>query len=103
MDRPERARYLGSVKFRVQVVPKWHGRKAPCVDADWIKSPTARHVLLHWADARPTWLWSRDGSRLIWRNDAARFFRGKIKKHGLKLAPEAVPIRGQVARLVRDH
>ena len=71
------------------------------MDADWIKSLTARHVLLHWADARPTWLWSRDGSRLIWRNDAARFFRGKIKKHGLKLAPEAVPIRGQVARLVR--
>lgn len=71
------------------------------MDADWIKSPTARHVLLHWADSRPTWLWSRDGSRLLWRNDAARFFRGKIKKHGLKLAPDAVPIRGQVARLVR--
>jgi signal transduction histidine kinase len=71
------------------------------VTADWIKSPTARQVLLHWADARPTWLWSQDGSQLIWRNDAARFFRGKLKKHGLKLAPEAVPIRGQVARLVR--
>ena len=71
------------------------------MDADWIKSPTARQVLLHWADARPTWLWSRDGSRLIWRNDAARFFRGKLKKHGLKLAPDAVPIRGQVSRLVR--
>lgn len=71
------------------------------MDADWIKSPTARQVLMHWADLRPTWLWSRDGSRLIWRNDAARFFRGKLKKHGLKLAPNAVPIRGQVARLVR--
>ena len=71
------------------------------MDAEWIKSPTARLVLLHWADARPAWLWSQDGETLLWRNDAARYFRGKIKKHGLKLAPEAVPIKGQVARLIR--
>lgn len=69
--------------------------------AEWIKSPTARLVLLHWADARPAWLWSQDGETLLWRNDAARYFHGKIKKHGLKLAPEAVPIRGQIARLIR--
>lgn len=101
MDRPAAKGYLGRVKFRVQVVPNWYSGKAARVNADWIKSPTARRVLAHWADARPAWLWSQDGARLIWRNDAARFFRGKIKKHGLKLAPEAVPIRGQVARLVR--
>lgn len=69
--------------------------------AEWIKSPTARLVLVHWADARPAWLWSQDGETLLWRNDAARYFHGKIKKHGLKLAPEAVPIRGQIARLIR--
>lgn len=69
--------------------------------AEWIKSPTARLVLLHWADARPAWLWSQDGETLLWRNDAARYFHGKIKKHGLKLAPEAVPIKGQIARLIR--
>lgn len=69
--------------------------------AEWIKSPTARLVLVHWADARPAWLWSQDGETLLWRNDAARYFHGKIKKHGLKLAPEAVPIKGQIARLIR--
>lgn len=69
--------------------------------AEWIKSPTARLVLVHWADARPAWLWSQDGESLLWRNDAARYFHGKIKKHGLKLAPEAVPIKGQIARLIR--
>lgn len=71
------------------------------MNAEWIKSPTARLVLLHWADARPAWLWSQDGETLLWRNDAARYFHGKIKKHGLKLAPEAVPIKGQIARLIR--
>ncbi len=69
--------------------------------ADWIKLPTARKVLVHWADARPAWLWSQDGETLLWRNDAARFFHGKIKKQGIKLAPDAVPIRGQIARLIR--
>lgn len=71
------------------------------MDADWIRSPTARQVLVHWADSRPAWLWSQDGETLLWRNDAARYFHGKIKKHGLKLAPEAVPIKGQIARLIR--
>jgi len=71
------------------------------VDAEWIKSPTARRILMHWADPRPAWLWSHDGSTLLWRNRAARYFNGRIKKHGLKLAPEAVPIKGQVARLIR--
>jgi signal transduction histidine kinase len=71
------------------------------VDAEWIKSPTARRILAHLADARPAWLWSQDGETLLWRNEAARFFHGKIKKHGVKLAPEAVPIKGQIARLIR--
>jgi len=71
------------------------------VDAEWIKSPTARRILAHWADARPAWLWSQDGETLLWRNEAARFFHGKVKKHGVKLAPEAVPIKGQIARLIR--
>jgi PAS domain-containing protein len=70
------------------------------VNAEWIKSPTARRVLVHWADVRPAWLWSQDGEQLLWRNEAARFFHGRIKKHGIKLA-EAVPIKGQIARLIR--
>ncbi|MEO6396372.1 MAG: HAMP domain-containing sensor histidine kinase [Devosia sp.] len=71
------------------------------MDAEWIKSPTARRILLHWGDARPAWLWSHDGSTLIWRNPTARYFHGRLKKRGLKLAPEAVPIKGQIARLIR--
>lgn len=71
------------------------------VTSEWIKSPTARRVLLHWADARPAWLWSASGETLLWRNASARFFHGKAKKHGIKLAPEAEPIKGQISRLIR--
>lgn len=67
----------------------------------WIKSPTGRRVLVHWADQRPAWLWSEDGAELLWRNEAARYFHGRLKKSGVKFAPEAVPIKGQVARLLR--
>ena len=41
---------------------------------------------MHWADLRPAWLWSQDGSTLLWRNTAARYFYGKVKKSGLKLS-----------------
>ncbi len=71
------------------------------VTSEWIKSPTARRVLLHWADARPAWLWSASGETLLWRNASARFFHGKAKKHGIRLAPEAEPIKGQISRLIR--
>lgn len=71
------------------------------MNAEWIKSPTARRVLVHWADPRPAWLWSADGKSLLWRNRAARFFNAKRKKYGPKLSPEPVPIKGQVARLIR--
>ncbi|MEQ1901048.1 MAG: histidine kinase dimerization/phospho-acceptor domain-containing protein [Devosia sp.] len=71
------------------------------MDAEWIKSPTARRILMHWADPRPAWLWSHDGATLLWRNPTARYFHGRLKKHGLKLAPEAVPIKGQISRLIR--
>ncbi len=71
------------------------------VDAEWITSPAARRILVHFADPRPAWLWSHDGSTLLWRNPAARLFNARIKKSGLKLAAGAVPIKGQVARLIR--
>lgn len=38
---------------------------------------------------------------LLWQNDAAPLFLAKLKKHGLKLAPPAVPIKGQIARNIR--
>ncbi|QDZ09331.1 histidine kinase dimerization/phospho-acceptor domain-containing protein [Devosia ginsengisoli] len=71
------------------------------MDADWITSPSARRVLQHAEDSRPAWLWSQDGQLLLWQNAAAPLFLAKLKKHGLKLAPTAVPIKGQVARNIR--
>lgn len=69
--------------------------------ADWTTSPNARRVLQHAQDARPAWLWSGDGQTLLWSNPAAALFLAKLKKSGLKLAPLAVPLKGQVARTIR--
>lgn len=71
------------------------------MDADWITSPSARRVLQHADDSRPAWLWSQDGQLLLWQNAAAPLFLAKLKKHGLKLALPAVPIKGQIARNIR--
>jgi signal transduction histidine kinase len=78
------------------------------MDSSWIKSPSGRRVIEHWADARPSWLWSQDGRTLLWRNTAARFFQAKPRKGDrapsgeiMASAGEIAPIRGQVARLIR--
>ena len=71
------------------------------MDADWITSPSARRVLQHAEDSRPAWLWSQDGQLLLWQNAAAPLFLAKLKKHGLKLAAPAIPIKGQIARNIR--
>ncbi|WP_323013264.1 HAMP domain-containing sensor histidine kinase [Devosia sp.] len=71
------------------------------MDAEWSTSPSARRVLQHEGDPRPAWLWSQDGQALLWRNQAANLFLAKLKKHGLKRAHPAVPIKGQVARSIR--
>lgn len=71
------------------------------MDDRWNTLPDARRVQQHAADSRPAWLWSQDGRRLIWSNAAAGLFLAKVKKYGLKRAAPAVPIKGQVARIVR--
>src|SRR5215217_1784864 len=71
------------------------------MDADWITSPSARRVLQHAEDSRPAWLWSQDGQALLWSNPAAELFLAKLKKHGLRRASPAVPIKGQIARNIR--
>lgn len=71
------------------------------MDELWTTLPNARRVLQHAQDARPAWLWSQDGQHLIWANDAAGLFLAKIKKHGLKRAEPAIPIKGQIARIIR--
>ncbi|MFC0010839.1 histidine kinase dimerization/phospho-acceptor domain-containing protein [Devosia nitrariae] len=63
-------------------------------------STTAARVLAHVNDARPGWLFAAD-STLIWRNQAAAYFLAKAKKHSVKLAPPAEPIKGQIARVLR--
>src|SRR3569623_2947046 len=90
------------IKSWVRTVPNRHSFWGQVrVDAECSKSPTARRSLLYWGDLRPAWLWSHDGSTLIWRNAAARYFTANVKKTGLRLGGDAVPIRGQVARLIR--
>lgn len=76
-------------------------RDLPYMDADWSTSPSARRVQQHASDPRPAWLWSQDGQSLLWQNPAASLFLAKLKKHGLKLAPPALPIKGQIARNIR--
>ncbi|MGV3652156.1 MAG: histidine kinase dimerization/phospho-acceptor domain-containing protein [Devosia sp.] len=71
------------------------------MNAEWIGSPSARRVFEHWADARPAWLWSGDGSELLWRNTAARLFGARLKKGTLRPGADPVPIKGQVQRLIR--
>ena len=68
---------------------------------DWTTLPHAPDVLRHADDARPAWLWSGDGLRLIWSNPASDLFMAKLKKHSLKRAKLARPIKGQVARTIR--
>lgn len=68
--------------------------------AEPMTSTTAARVLAHANDARPGWLFAADGA-LIWRNQAAAYFLAKVKKHGIKLAPPADPIKGQIARVLR--
>ncbi|MBJ3784791.1 sensor histidine kinase [Devosia sediminis] len=71
------------------------------MDDRWNILPDARRVQQHEDDSRPAWLWSQDGQTLIWSNAAAALFGAKLKKHGLKLAEPAVPIKGQVSRTIR--
>ncbi|MBB4053167.1 signal transduction histidine kinase [Devosia subaequoris] len=71
------------------------------MDDRWNTLPDARRVQQHEDDSRPAWLWSQDGRSLIWSNQAADLFLAKVKKHGLKRPAPAVPIKGQVARIIR--
>jgi len=68
---------------------------------DWIYTDVGRRVLSYALDPRPVWFWNGDGSELIWRNLAAKLFRSKFKKKGLKFLPDPVPLKGQVTRLIK--
>lgn len=82
-------------------MPVVHGGSRLGLDTAWITSPAGRRIVMHWADPRPAWLWSQDGATLLWRNPAARYFGARIKKGALRFASDPVPIKGQIARLIR--
>lgn len=67
--------------------------------AEWTKSPVAPRVLALTEDPRPAWLWAQDGETLLWSNPAAQIFA----EHGLPSGggDQAVPVRGQISRLLR--
>jgi signal transduction histidine kinase len=67
----------------------------------WVHSEIGKRVLSYTLDPRPVWFWDEDGTRLLWRNLAARLFRTKAKKKRVKLLPDPVPLRGQINRLIR--
>ncbi|MCF4097748.1 sensor histidine kinase [Maritalea mediterranea] len=67
----------------------------------WVHSEIGQRVLSYTLDPRPVWFWDEDGTRLLWRNLAARLFRTKAKKKRVKLLPDPVPLRGQINRLIR--
>jgi len=68
---------------------------------EWKKSPGAQLIADYETHVRPAWLWDGEGIELIWRNDAARLFLATEKNGKLKLNKLAVPIAGQVRRLLR--
>jgi signal transduction histidine kinase/PAS domain-containing protein len=71
------------------------------MNEDWIYSEVGQRVLGYALDPRPVWFWNEDGSVLIWRNLAAKLFRSKFKKKGLKFLPDPIPLKGQVSRLIK--
>ncbi|WP_196259480.1 sensor histidine kinase [Pelagibacterium limicola] len=67
----------------------------------WTSQPDAERAFTLAADPRPAWLWSGDGTRLLWHNHAATLFGAKAKNGTLKRAEAPVPIKGQIGRILR--
>lgn len=71
------------------------------MNEDWTQTPDAHRVLALENDPRPAWLWTGDGTSLLWHNAAAELFGAKLKASGLKRAEPARPIKGQITRILR--
>ena len=52
-------------------------------------------------DPRPAWLWPSEGEKPVWTNRAAGLFGARIKHGELKTLEPAVPVKGQIARILR--
>ncbi len=71
------------------------------MSADWTSFADAERVLGLANDPRPAWLWSGNGTKLVWHNHAATLFGAKLKSSGLKRADNPQPVRGQASRILR--
>jgi signal transduction histidine kinase len=68
---------------------------------DWTSAEQAQTVARYEDDPRPAWLWPIDGTQPVWTNRAAGLFGAKVKDGAIKTLAPAVPIKGQIARIVR--
>ena len=68
---------------------------------DWTSAEQAQTVTRYEDDPRPAWLWPIDGTQPVWTNRAAGLFGAKVKDGAIKTLESAVPIKGQIARIVR--
>src|SRR5690606_26381419 len=68
---------------------------------DWTSAEQAQTVTRLEDDPRPAWLWPAEGQKPAWANRAAGLFGAKVKTSGLKRVEPAVPVKGQVSRVLR--
>lgn len=67
----------------------------------WTSQPQAARVLALATDLRPAWLWSGDGTRLVWHNHAATLFGARLKNGTLRRCDKPAPVKGQISRILR--
>lgn len=68
---------------------------------DWTSAEQAQTVTRLDDDPRPAWLWPADGVQPVWTNRAAELFGARIKGDELKRLAPAMPVKGQIARILR--
>lgn len=68
---------------------------------EWTSAEQAQTVTRYEDDPRPAWLWPADGARPVWTNRAAGLLGARAKGDGIKALEPAVPVKGQIARIVR--
>lgn len=68
---------------------------------DWTSAEQAQTVTRLDDDPRPAWLWPADGVQPVWTNRAADLFGARIKGDELKRLAPAMPVKGQIARILR--
>lgn len=71
------------------------------MNQDWTSLPQADVVKRLKDDPRPAWLWPGDASAPLWSNRAAELFGAKLKGDEIKRAEVAIPVRGQISRIMR--